>query len=330
MKPIWPAILLVIAASATVGAAEQSSDASQTVAECKRFADMGFEELDADKVIRACQPAMRAAPDDHQIRGLLGRGYLKAGQDEKALQHIQISADKGDVRAVTLLGYMYKVGRGVPQNDEEAVRLYRKAVDGGRSGAAVLLGLMYKSGRGVSQDDREAVRLFRKAAEDGKAAAMVNLGEMYRQGRGVSQDEREAIRLFRKAADDGDAGGMGVLGAMYLQGHGVQQDDREAVRLFRLSSDKGFPRSMYFLGGMYEAGRGVDKDSKIAASHVLRSLKTWDKYARRKLAENPDGWSKEFYLELQRLLKKEGVYSGPFDGQFGLALQKSMEALQRE
>jgi TPR repeat protein len=66
------------------------------------------------------------------------------------------------------------------------------------------LGWMYKNGRGVVQDDVEAVKWFRKAAEQGYPAAQDNLGWMYKNGRGVVQDDVEAVKWFRKAAEHGD------------------------------------------------------------------------------------------------------------------------------
>ena len=364
MKSLLTAILLVFAATAQVRAVEQSSNTSQSALDCKRFAAVDFGELDAKKVISTCQSALRINPDDYRSRGRLGRGYLKAGQDELALQHTQRSADKGDLRSMTLLAYMYKVGRGVSRDDREAVRLYRKAAESGYTSSMEQLGLMYKLGRGVSQDYHEAVRWFRKAAEKGSLPATGYLGSMYKDGHGVKQDDREAVRLYRKAADKGsdnamvflgnmylqgrgvqqnndeavrwfrkakgNIGAAAMLGVMYLEGRGVQQNDREAVRLFRKTANQGFPRSMYYLGLMYEAGRGVGQNSKIAAFHVFRSLKAGDKTVHQKQAATQGQWRKAFYLELQRLLQKEGVYSGPLDGQTGPALLKSIKALQRK
>jgi len=287
--------MFVVAATAGAPAAEQSpDDASRAAADCKSFADVKFNNLNVQEVISTCLSAVRTEPDDYQLHGHLGRGYLKAGQNEKALQHIRLSADKGFVRAMTLLGYMYKVGRG------------------------------------VSRDDDEAARLFRKAADKGHAAAMAYLGGMYLQGHGVPRDDAEAVRWARKAEAEGDTVGMGLLGILYMRGRGVPLNYGEAVRLFRKAADNGDSRAFYLLGGMYEAGSGVGQDSKIAASHVFRSLKKGNKYAARQLAAKPDGWSTVFYLELQRLLKEEGVYSGPLDGRFGPAVQSGVDVLLRE
>ena len=142
--------------------------------------------------------------------------------------------------------------------------------------------------------------------------------------------DKKALQHIQISADKGDLRAITLLGNMYKGGRGVSHDDREAVRLFRKAANKGFARSMYYLGLMYEAGRGVGKNSKIAAFHVFRSLKAGDKTVHQKQAATQGQWSKAFYLELQRLLQKEGVYSGPLDGQTGPALLKSIETLQSE
>ncbi|NNE21034.1 MAG: sel1 repeat family protein, partial [Rhizobiales bacterium] len=115
-----------------------------------------------------------------------------------------------------------------------------------------------------------------------------------------------------------------------MQGRGVPLDYGEAVRLYRKAADKGNSHALFLLGGMYEAGSGVGQDSKIAASHVFQSLKQGNTYAAKKIAANPDGWSTPFHRELQRLLKEDGIYSGPLDGRFGLAVQSSIDALLRK
>jgi TPR repeat protein len=59
---------------------------------------------------------------------------------------------------------MYRVGRGVPQNDARAVRWYRLAADPGSAVAQLQLGLRYRDGRGVLQDNETAHMWFNLAA----------------------------------------------------------------------------------------------------------------------------------------------------------------------
>ena len=110
---------------------------------------------------------------------------------------LRARAEQGDAAAQNALGFRYRTGRGVPQDDVEAVRWFRLAAEQGDADAQFFLGGMYATGRGVLQDHVEAVRWSRLAAEQGHAGGQYNLGWMYRDGQGVVQDEAEAVRWFR-------------------------------------------------------------------------------------------------------------------------------------
>jgi len=58
-------------------------------------------------------------------------------------------AQNGDPAAQAYLGYLYAMGRGVPQNYTQAAIWYRRAADQGHSGAQYQLGLLYDKGQGV-------------------------------------------------------------------------------------------------------------------------------------------------------------------------------------
>ena len=80
-------------------------------------------------------------------------------------------AEQGNVSAQNNLGYMYRWGYGVIQNDTEAAKWYRMAAEQGNTLGQYKLGVMYQYGRGVAQNDTEAVKWFRKAADQGDPLA---------------------------------------------------------------------------------------------------------------------------------------------------------------
>jgi TPR repeat protein len=53
---------------------------------------------------------------------------------------------------------MYMIGQGVQQDVVGAIRWYRRAAEQGVAEAQNSLGWMYREGRGVPQDDAEAAR----------------------------------------------------------------------------------------------------------------------------------------------------------------------------
>jgi TPR repeat protein len=110
----------------------------------------------------------------------------------------------------------------------------------GNADAEHLLGLMYYMGRGVPQDYKQALDWHRKAALQGKADAQYVVGAMYYTGNAVIQDYKTAIGWFRKAAEQGHADAQQVLGLMYRY-HigGVPQDNVIAYMLWNLSAANG-------------------------------------------------------------------------------------------
>lgn len=61
-------------------------------------------------------------------------------------------AVRGDATAQAKLGWMYSIGRGLPQNYHQAAKWYRRAAQQGHGGAQFALGLLYNKGQGVPND----------------------------------------------------------------------------------------------------------------------------------------------------------------------------------
>src|ERR1700690_3881233 len=146
-------------------------------------------------------------------------------------------AEQGDASAQAILGLMYALGRGVPQDFATALMWYRKAADKGLASAQSDLASMYDQGFGVKQDYAAAMAWYRKAADQGFAGAEYNLGLMYANGKGVSKDIRAAVTWLRKAADHGDTPAQFTLGDMYGNGEGVPQDFTAAVSWYRAAAE---------------------------------------------------------------------------------------------
>ena len=81
-----------------------------------------------------------------------------------------------------------------------ALKLLRPLAEQGNAAAQNVLGVMYEIGRGVPQDDMEAVKWYRLSAEQGRASAQYNLGVMYDKGQGVPQDYVRAHMWLNLAA----------------------------------------------------------------------------------------------------------------------------------
>jgi len=177
-------------------------------------------------------------------------GHKRANEQELAAQAkaLRVLAEQGDAQAQYRLGFMYRHGQGVPQDNGEAFRWYRKAADQGNAAAEYGVGYMYSQGLSVPQDYTEADRWRRKAADQGYAMAQDGLGNAYFNGHGVAKGDSQAVFWYRKAAEQGYANAESDLGYMYFYGRGVAQDKNEANRWYRKAADQGDEYAQRFLG----------------------------------------------------------------------------------
>jgi TPR repeat protein len=104
----------------------------------------------------------------------LRQGVAALAREDYAAAVVNLSplAQNGDPAAQAYMGYLYSVGRGVPQDYTQAAIWYRRAADQGHSGAQYALGLLYDKGQGVLVNVIQAEKwLILAAAAAPKAAA---------------------------------------------------------------------------------------------------------------------------------------------------------------
>ena len=97
-----------------------------------------------------------------------------------------------------------KVGKSSTESNTEVYLTFHLKVRASHLNAQTSLGWMYRKGLGVPQDDKTAVKWWRLAAEQGNATAQSNLGWMYLRGDGVPQDNAYAHMWWNIAASSGD------------------------------------------------------------------------------------------------------------------------------
>jgi len=105
---------------------------------------------------------------------LAGLDAYNFGDFATALENWQPLAEQGNALAQYNLGFMYRNGQGVLQDDAEAVRWYRLAAEQGNAIAQDNLGVMYDTGDGVLQDDVLAHMWFNIASANGLESAAEN------------------------------------------------------------------------------------------------------------------------------------------------------------
>lgn len=146
----------------------------------------------------------------------------------------------GNPSALNLMGMMYELGKGVPQDAEKSVALYRQAADKGDLSAQYNLAVSYDAGNGIPQNYREAVKWYQRAAEQGASYAQYNLAIMYEQGRGAHKSYKKAAHWYNKAAKQGFGKAQNNLGYLYESGRGVKKNLVAAYVLFDNAAEQGF------------------------------------------------------------------------------------------
>ena len=130
-------------------------------------------------------------------------GFQPGFAEDQDLDRLRTAAEQGNACAQSILGLMYAMGEGVPENHREAGKWFRLAAKQGNAQAQFNLGLMYNKGVGVPESDVEASKWFQLAADQGHAEAQFNLGFMYANGEGVPEDYVQAYIWGNLAAAEG-------------------------------------------------------------------------------------------------------------------------------
>jgi len=81
-----------------------------------------------------------------------GSAAIARGDYLRAARELSPPAERGNPKAIALLGYLYEHGFGAPQAYIAAADLYARAAVTGNPFAQAMLGLMFDKGHGVPQD----------------------------------------------------------------------------------------------------------------------------------------------------------------------------------
>ncbi len=127
------------------------------------------------------------------------RAYHK-GDFPTALKAFTTLAEQGNWEAQLILGKMYMLGQGVPQDSEVAMKWLRPAAEHGDSEAQFLLGsLLFLPKKDVG----EGLKWLRLSAEQGDQDAQLLLGKAYMKGfKELPRDPIQGDMWLRLAAKD--------------------------------------------------------------------------------------------------------------------------------
>nr|WP_321526196.1 hypothetical protein [uncultured Cohaesibacter sp.] len=194
-------------------AAVPSAPAPET--ECDRLAAHPFDpdavatgvfyaDLDADKVVEACQAAITDYPQEARFFTQLARGLHKAGKPSLVYAASKQGAELGSGQSMAYLGVLYKNGTSVAESQPEALAWFDKAAAAGNPGGMVFAAAMYRDGVGTERNYERAAELYKKASDLDVAEASADLGIFYDRGQGVERNPEQAASLLLKAFAEDD------------------------------------------------------------------------------------------------------------------------------
>ncbi len=163
---------------------------------------------------------------------------FQARRYASAVPRLRKLADRNHVQAQFLVGYAFRRGHGLPQDDAMAEAFYLKAARAGMLEAQFNLGTFYFLN---NQFDRAQPWLLR-AAERGNVAAQNNLAQLHLK-KGALYNEAEAFRWFLRAAAAGHVEAQYNTCHMYSAGDGVARNEVEAYKWCDIAAASGHEKA---------------------------------------------------------------------------------------
>ncbi len=143
-----------------------------------------------------------------------GQAAYEQGDYDLALKDLSMAAGAGQGAAYTLMGHLYRDGRGVARDGPEAARYYTRGAELGQCAAQLSLARMYHIGSELGRDEALAERWYREAAMRGYPWAQFALASFYENGVLVRKDDVQAYFWFSALAENPRRLGNGVGLAM--------------------------------------------------------------------------------------------------------------------
>lgn len=170
-----------------------------------------------------------------------GRALIEQGSYEQAFYELLPLAEAQDAAAQYLVGGLYLIGKGVPQDPNEARKWLARSAQNGHAEAAMALGDMAARGFFTGKPDpAQALVWYRRAAEQGVAAAQNNLGIAMASGKGTSRDLKGALHWLERSARQGNAEAQFNLGHILETGGAqVKADSDRALLWYAIAARAG-------------------------------------------------------------------------------------------
>jgi len=143
-----------------------------------------------------------------------------------------------------------------------------------------------------------------------------------------TENYAEAAVLYLSLVERGYLAALTNYGWLLMNGQGVQKGEAAAVKLYLLAAQQGDTFGMFNAAMAYDSGQGLPYNPAQGARWIYAALRLGHEYSIKQMSGDAAGWTPEFRIELQRLLKRAGIYGGPLNGVFGPELWRAVRLVQ--
>lgn len=216
----------------------QADEISQIKPETFKFMRVTSGDVTCSSYVKAANIAFSTKKYDMGISMLL--------QYENAACQVEIS----DGQIYYNLGVLYENGFRVERSIDKAIVYYKQAADKSNINALYLLGYLYMNEDEI-KNYHEASKWFELAAAKGDVSSMVFLGMLYFEELYGMVDYEKAYDCFASAAKREDAWALFYLGLFHYEGIGNRYDEARAIEYFDKSASLGDEDAAIYLSWIY-------------------------------------------------------------------------------
>lgn len=232
----------------------------------------------------------------------LGKYYFQKQNDpKKAFYWFEKAADKNNVAAQMFCAAAYLYGYGTKKSSRKTRKYIIKAAKNGNPIAQYTLAIYFLNSR-YKKDRKLGWLWLMKSVEQKNPKAQYKLGKMYLLGEYVSKDQTKALKWLTKAANND------IIPAIYLLGEYYQNlgNLTEAFKWYQKAAKKNYSDAQLQLGKIYLSSDKNFHDEKKGFLLILRAAEQDNVSAYKQLAkmyENGIGVKKNIGLAKQWRLK---------------------------
>ena len=233
--------------------------------------DHGFDSIARDSVRAAQLLRESAEAGSLKAQNLLGYNLIQEG-DADGLKWIEAAAMAGDPKAQGNLGYLLLNSPLVKNEPEKAAYWLERASAGGVATATSMLGDLFRDGRGVARDSLQAEALYTAALDAGLSDAGYKLADMMERKWATLPDSVQyekgiylythrvpdaALPIFRRLSDEAEEGvirgkSLAILGDAYTRAMGVAYNHKQSLGYYLLAAIEGDPSAAFVIGELLE------------------------------------------------------------------------------